>query len=147
MALRNQSWLEQFACYLLFQVGKFAVDSNCNYFEIFFCQIVVTRRNTSQFDEKYINLTCLSLTNYLISRIGSGLPKVKAAFYRSHFSHCAITYSHLQTFLTPITISSVDMSLFPVSISCTIHCVLSYGVRSCVSSLFSRCTPVLDWSE
>ena len=37
--------------------------------------------NTSQFDrKKYFNLTCLSLTNYLFSRIGSSLPKLKTAF-------------------------------------------------------------------
>ena len=33
---------------------------------------------------KKINLTCLSLTNYLISM------KLKTAFYRSHFGHCAL---------------------------------------------------------
>ena len=39
---------------------------------------------------KNFNLTCLSLTNYLISKIGSVLPQLKAAFYRSHFGHCAL---------------------------------------------------------
>ena len=40
--------------------------------------------NTSQFDKNFF------LTNYLISRIGSELPKLKTAFYESHFPHCAI---------------------------------------------------------
>ena len=36
-----------------------------------------------------VNLTRkFFLTNYLISRIGSELPKLKTAFYESHFRHC-----------------------------------------------------------
>ena len=36
-----------------------------------------------------VNLTRIFfLTNYLISRIGSELPKLKTAFYESHFPHC-----------------------------------------------------------
>ena len=47
--------------------------------------------NTSQFDrKKCFNLTCLSLTNYLFSRIWSSLPKLKIDFFRSPFGHCVI---------------------------------------------------------
>ena len=46
-----------------------------------------------------VNLTRnFFLTNYLISRIGSELTKLKTAFYESHFPHCVIasaTYSKL----------------------------------------------------
>jgi hypothetical protein len=37
------------------------------------------------------------LTNYLISRIGSALPKLKTAFYRSHFGHCVVSGYHIFT--------------------------------------------------
>ena len=34
------------------------------------------------------------MTNYLISRFGCALPKLKTVFYRSHFSHCALFRWH-----------------------------------------------------
>ena len=52
--------------------------------------------------KKYFNLTCLSLTNYSFSRIGSALPKLKTAFYRSHFGHCAIVTKYFHEKPIPI---------------------------------------------
>ena len=52
--------------------------SNCN-------KQLVTPVNLTR---KKINLTCLSLINYLISRIESALIKLKTAFHRSHLGHC-----------------------------------------------------------
>ena len=80
MALRNQGQLAPFACYLVFKIGNFAIDitgqknflSNCSK------QLVTPVKLTRNF----------FLTNYLISRIGSELPKLKTAFYESHFPHC-----------------------------------------------------------
>jgi hypothetical protein len=40
-------------------------------------------------------LTCLSLTDYLISRIGSALLKLKTTFYRNHLGHCALVENEL----------------------------------------------------
>ena len=39
---------------------------------------------------KTYQFNLFSLTNYLISRIGSTLPKLKTAFYRNHFGHCGL---------------------------------------------------------
>ena len=80
LAFRNQGQLAPFVCYLVFKMGNFAIDiteqkkipSNCRK------QLVTPVNLTRNF----------FLTNYLISRIGSELPKLKTAFYESHFPHC-----------------------------------------------------------
>ena len=82
LAFRNQGQLAPFVCYLVFKIGNFAIDiteqkkflSNCSK------QLVTPVNLTRKF----------FLTNYLISRIGSELPKLKTAFYESHFPHCVL---------------------------------------------------------
>ena len=82
LAFRNQGQLAPFVCYLVFKIGNFAIDiteqknflSNCS-------KKLVTPVNLRR---KFF------LTNYLISRIGSELPKLKTAFYESHFPHCGL---------------------------------------------------------
>ena len=82
LAFRNQGQLAPFVCYLVFKIGNFAIDiteqkkflSNCSK------QLVTPVNLTRKF----------FLRNYLISRIGSELQKLKTAFYESHFPHCVI---------------------------------------------------------
>ena len=86
LAFRNQGQLAPFVCYLVFKIGNFAIDiteqkkilSNCSK------QLVTPVNLTRKF----------FLTNYLISRIGSELPKLKTAFYESHFRHCVLQKGH-----------------------------------------------------
>ena len=82
LALRNQGQLAPFVCYLVSKIGNFSINiteqkiflSNCSK------QLVTP-----------VNLTrILCLTNYSISMIGSELPKLKTAFYESHFLHCEV---------------------------------------------------------
>ena len=92
LALRNQGQLAPFVCYLVSKIGNFAIniiESICAKKILSNCRKQLF--NTSQFDKKkYFNLTCLSLTTYLFSKIGSSLPKLKTDFFRSHFDHCVI---------------------------------------------------------
>ena len=45
-----------------------------------------------------VNLTRIFfLTNYVISRAGSELPKLKTAFYESHFPHCVMIWIFIQS--------------------------------------------------
>ena len=82
LAFRNQGQLAPFVCYLVSKIGNFAINiteqknflSNCSK------QLVTPVNLTRNF----------FLTNYLISSIGSELPKLKTAFYESHFPHCDI---------------------------------------------------------
>ena len=84
MALRNQGQLTPFACYLVGKIGNFAVD---------FTEIISAKKNLSNCSKHLVtpvNWQEKKMTNYLISSFGSVLPKLKTAFYRSHFGHCAV---------------------------------------------------------
>jgi hypothetical protein len=83
----NQGQLAPFVCYLVFKIGNFAIDITEQKFFLSNCskQLVTP-----------VNLTRIFFfTNYLISSIGSELPKQKTAFYESHFTHCAVTGQEL----------------------------------------------------
>ena len=77
LAFKNQGQLAPFVCYLVFKIGNFAND------------ITEQKKFLSNCSKQFVTPVNLTrnyfLTNYLISRIGSELPKLKAAFYESHF--------------------------------------------------------------
>ena len=72
--------------HLLLLEPFYTIETNFMYYFAHDCKQLV-----QSIDKKKISiLTCLSLTNYLISSFGSVLPKLKTAFYRSHLRHCVV---------------------------------------------------------
>ena len=68
LAFRNQGQLAPFVCYLVFKIGNFAID------------ITEQKKFLSNCSKQLV--TPVNLT--------SELPKLKTAFYESHFPHCVI---------------------------------------------------------
>ena len=74
-------------------------------------------------------VTPVNLTNYLISRIGSTLPKLKTAFYRSNFGHCAVGQKNFGNKIP-------FLSYFLLQCSCLSSAVFSFNTDQSFELIF-----------
>ena len=95
-----------FVCYLVFEIGNFAVDVTEIIWGFFYEHV-----SSVNMTRKKINLTCLSLSKILISMIESSLPKLKTAFYGSHFGHYAGGRLYPQHYNLPLPLGNLPTAL------------------------------------